>query len=178
MGALNAFIFYLLLIGVTLLIAKKKTWKKTLDFLGLTTKKIVVSQILLESITLVFLLFITLALEATVLGLVGANDSQKVEVVISNLSIFSILIAATIGPFAEELFFRGFLQKYAGVVLTALIFAVLHFSFFSIAEITGAFTAGIILGYWVKYKKSSLWPVILAHAVYNLISVLIVLVVK
>ena len=102
------------------------------------------------------------------------DDSQKVAATISTLSIASIIIASTLGPFAEELFFRGFLQKHAGVIITSVLFALLHYSFGSITEIIGAFTASMILGYWVKHRNSSLWPVIIAHAGYNMLRVLLV----
>ncbi len=178
MSALNSFIFYLFLLGVTFLIAKQKTWKKTSEYLGLIPKKFVLSRTIVDSLTLFAILFLTLSAEALILSLAGLDDSQKVELVISNLSIFAVIVAATIGPLAEEVFFRGFLQKHAGVVITAIIFAVLHISFGSLTELVGAFTAGIILGYWIKYRSNSLWPAILAHAAYNTLSLFLVLVVK
>ncbi|MDP3741684.1 MAG: CPBP family intramembrane metalloprotease, partial [Candidatus Micrarchaeota archaeon] len=92
------------------------------------------------------------------------------------LPLLAIIVAATLGPFAEEVFFRGFLQKYLGVFITAVIFAVLHYGFGSVTEIIGAFTAGLILGYWVKYRNTNLWPAIIAHALYNLLSILLVVV--
>ncbi len=178
MAVLEALLFYFLLIVATLLIAKRKTWIQTLNYLGLQTKKPNVMQIMRNAAILVFIIFISLTVLSIILSLVIVDDSQKVSAIISTLSLPAILVAVTIGPFAEELFFRGWLQKNIGVVLSALIFAGLHFSFGSIAEIFGALVAGLVIGYWVKYRDSNLWPAIIAHAVYNAISILLVLVIK
>jgi membrane protease YdiL (CAAX protease family) len=88
------------------------------------------------------------------------------------IMISTVLIA----PPAEELFFRGYaltvLEKkwgpVAGVVLSAVIFAVAHqsvYQFFAILP------AGIILG--LTFRKWGIMPCIVAHAVNNLLAVVL-----
>lgn len=177
-AATSSVIFYALLVGVTLLLSGKRTLSQTFSHLGVEVKKVNLKKTLLDAGLLFVAVVVVLTLESMLLAAFEFDDSQKVEVVISSLSLASIVIAATLGPFAEELFFRGFLQKHAGVVIASVLFAVLHYSFGSVTEIIGALTAGLILGYWVKYRNSSLWPAIIAHAGYNVVSIALVLVVK
>ncbi len=169
MAAFETFVFYTFLLVVTLAAAKKKNWEKTIAFLGLG--KAPWKKTLLDSFSLFVVIFALLSALALILAFVGLDDSNKVSLVVSSLSTPAIIVAVTLGPFAEEVFFRGFLQKYAGVVVTALLFALLHYSFGSATEMIGAFIAGIVLGYWVNYRNPSLWPVVLAHAGYNAASI-------
>lgn len=180
MAAFDTLIFYVFLAVFTFVItsytvkkkAKAEKLRQVLNFLGL--KPFSVKNVVADSIILLVLILVALSVEALLLSFVSLDDSQKVEMVISSLSLPAIIVAATLGPFAEELFFRGFLQKYAGVIITSALFALLHYSFGSLTEVIGAFTAGLILGYWVKYRNASLWPAIIAHAGYNLVSIMLV----
>src|SRR3989344_4654013 len=115
MASLDVLIFYVFLSVVTLVIARKKTLKQTLSFLGLTTKKFSWKELILASFVLFFIVTALLLVQSIILSALRVDDSEKVAVVISGLSLPAIIIATTIGPFAEELFFRGFLQKYSGV---------------------------------------------------------------
>ena len=85
--------------------------------------------------------------------------------------VYSTPFFLTLGPVAEELFFRGFLQKRIGVFLTSIVFALLHTGYGSIAEVLGAFIASMVLGWWVK-KHDDVAPTIIAHAFYNMLSIL------
>ncbi len=191
---IGTLLFYVLLVVFTLIVAKvlpfpksakskasiktvrKHKWIEVFDFLGLTYKNGQWKQILLDSFALFFIIIFVLTLESIVLAAFNFDDSSKVAVVISQFSLLTIIVSATIGPFAEEVFFRGFLQKYLGVFITGVIFAALHYGFGSVTEIIGAFTAGMIFGYWIKYRNSNLWPAIIAHSFYNLVSILLVVV--
>jgi membrane protease YdiL (CAAX protease family) len=91
---------------------------------------------------------------------------------------FPMAVVATVvmAPLTEELFFRGlllfgFLPRYGvprGIFLSALIFAVAHFT---PNQLTTALLAGILLG-WLFARTGSLWPPILAHAFVNGLSVI------
>jgi hypothetical protein len=86
------------------------------------------------------------------------------------------LTAAVLIPLGEELLFRGlllrgFLLRYGprnALVLTALLFAVVHLNPWSLPSI---FLAGLLLG-WLVLRTGSLWCAWLAHGVYNLTAVL------
>ena len=90
--------------------------------------------------------------------------------------IFTVLALAVITPIAEEVFFRGFLQKgmgnswgaAPGIILSAVVFAALHFQ---PAVVVPVFVTGLLLGalYW---QTGSLWPGILVHGAQNLVAIL------
>ena len=83
----------------------------------------------------------------------------------------SIILACTIGPVIEEIFFRGFcyttLKKHVGVtasmVLTSAFFAFVHYSPFAFIPI---FVLGLVLAYLYE-KRGSLIPSITLHIVHN-----------
>jgi membrane protease YdiL (CAAX protease family) len=87
------------------------------------------------------------------------------------LIYFSLILACTIGPFIEEVFFRGFcytaLRKHIGVrgaiLVTAVFFAFIHYSSFAFIPI---FVLGVILAYLYE-KRGSLVPSITLHIVHN-----------
>jgi hypothetical protein len=88
------------------------------------------------------------------------------------ITISTVLIA----PPAEELFFRGYAlvvleRKWgaaAGVLLSAVLFAAAHGSVFQFIVIL---PVGIVLG--LAYRKWGIMPCMMAHAVNNLVAVLL-----
>jgi CAAX protease family protein len=86
------------------------------------------------------------------------------------------LVAATIVPFAEELFFRGlgvrvlrFLGSVSAIAVTSLAFALGH-------AVLGALPPLLFFGAalaWVRLRSDSVWPGIIAHGFYNGFAVLI-----
>jgi membrane protease YdiL (CAAX protease family) len=79
-------------------------------------------------------------------------------------------LAATLVPFAEELFFRGLgiraLLRFGGLAaisVTALAFGLGHGIAVALPVLV-AFGAG--LG-WVRLRSGSLWPGVIAHGLYN-----------
>lgn len=89
--------------------------------------------------------------------------------------LVSFIAAGVIGPFLEEVLFRGlilrgFLARYntkRAIVLSSLLFAVFHLNIY---QLLPAFILGIFLS-WVFIKLNSLWPCIFFHAFYNSIFV-------
>lgn len=88
----------------------------------------------------------------------------------------AIVVASVIAPFAEEIFFRGFMYAglrdrwglAAGVAVSALVFSLFHMSLSTLIPIAGMGAVFALL-----YERSdSLWPCIALHAVVNLIGVL------
>lgn len=81
-----------------------------------------------------------------------------------------------ITPFGEELLFRGFIQRIfqrnmrgpVAVLLAALVFGLVHFELAIIPAIT---VLGLLFGY-ILYRTDNLLYPVLAHALYNLVSLL------
>ena len=94
-------------------------------------------------------------------------------------AVFSIFALAIWTPVAEEIFFRGFVQRglvnrwgpIPGLLVSAAVFATLHFS---PAVLLPIFVTGLLLGglYW---RTGSLWPGIAVHAGQNFVAVLTIL---
>lgn len=96
------------------------------------------------------------------------------------LAIFGVM-AITVAPLFEELFFRGFIQPLlsrtfgmvAGVVLTAVLFGALHGPEYSWAwqYALAVSIAGAIFG-WVRARTQSIVPSTIMHGAYNLVFII------
>ncbi len=80
---------------------------------------------------------------------------------------------ALLTSFGEELLFRGALQPFAGLVLTSLLFGLLHMGQKGLVSAWSvwALIAGLLLG-WLAEETGSLWPPIIAHFGVNTVSIL------
>lgn len=87
--------------------------------------------------------------------------------------VLSILYLGIFAPVCEELVFRGlmltslkgYLPKWAGIIVCALCFGVVHYP--SPMAMVVTFVLGIMLG-WIFYRTGSLIPCILVHMLFNL----------
>lgn len=94
----------------------------------------------------------------------------------SALMLVSVLALGVWVPFAEEVFFRGFLFAglaaryglYVGVAVSAFLFAVVHFS---LATIIPIFVTGILFGL-VYHVTRSIWIPVAAHSAQNILALL------
>ena len=85
--------------------------------------------------------------------------------------LISAGVLVIIGPFAEELFFRGFILAamiksigiIPGITVTSLVFAISHGE---VAIIVPVFASGVILSL-LYIKTGSLWPPLAAHSAQN-----------
>jgi CAAX protease family protein len=80
------------------------------------------------------------------------------------------IVASTVVPFAEELFFRGVgvrvwlpLGGVTAVVITALAFGLAHGI---LAALPILVPFALVLG-WVRWRSDSVWPGVIAHGFYN-----------
>ena len=96
---------------------------------------------------------------------------------------FALLAVAIIPSIIEEVYFRGTLQKivldstgkpYAAIILTAIFFSAIHFSFFGFLS---RMALGIVLGYVYHYSKT-IWLPILLHFLNNGIAVVVLYSIK
>ena len=94
-----------------------------------------------------------------------------------NSFLWAFIFIAIVAPIFEELAFRGYLfnqlMNFASprvtIIATALIFALVHFSFISVLWI---FPFGLVLGY-LRYKYRTLWLGMLVHFIHNLLVLLL-----
>lgn len=122
---------------------------------------------------------------SAVLYAAGLLDAEPVLDKLSSLPLPALIAAFTIAPLCEEMFFRGFLLRMlsesvfpklgslafaSSAALSSFIFAIMHFSYGSLAEIAVAFSIGLILCASIR-KWGSLVPAIVAHALFNFASV-------
>lgn len=83
----------------------------------------------------------------------------------------AVLTVVFIAPFVEELVFRGVFQEWMkeriapwlAITITSVLFACYHLSYW-------AFVLNLLLGLttgWLAEKRSTLWPAICLHSLYN-----------
>lgn len=114
--------------------------------------------------------------QAAVRFVKGATDSP--------LSlVFALLSILVLAPLVEEFLFRGILQNYfkrllgvkAAILLSALFFALFHFSFSqglgNVSLMVSLAILGLFLGF-IYEKQGSLWTSIALHITFNSISAL------
>ncbi|HPI74009.1 MAG TPA: type II CAAX endopeptidase family protein [bacterium] len=83
----------------------------------------------------------------------------------------ALLAGGILGPFLEEMLFRGlvlrgFLHRYSpwqAIVLSSLLFGILHLN---IWQFVSAFVLGLVLG-WMYMRTRSLWPCFILHSLHN-----------
>ena len=128
--------------------------------------------------------------------LAGALDTENVYNRVILLPVPALILAFTLAPLGEELFFRGFLfrkisemfggktanapgrnRRFSkimpwaiGALASSALFALMHAAYGSYAELAVAFAVGLALCIGVK-KTNSLVPAVLAHAAFNFVSI-------
>jgi uncharacterized protein len=85
-------------------------------------------------------------------------------------------VLVLLGPFAEELFFRGLgvrvlmvFGAMAAVLFTGIVFGLVH-------GILGALPPLVLFGIglaWVRFRSASVWPGFIGHALYNGLGILL-----
>ena len=110
------------------------------------------------------------------LGLDFLLPSQDIDEILGSgaLRALNFAMVGSVAPFAEELFFRGFLMAALirlmgaarGMLLSAAIFAVVHID---IGAMIPIFVTGALLG-WLYIRSGSIWPPTLAHAAQNILA--------
>lgn len=92
--------------------------------------------------------------------------------------LINIVLLGLIAPICEEVFYRAgvtqlllrtFPNKFAALVLSGLIFSIMHFEFNGFLL---RFMMGLGLA-WVFYKTGTIWAGLILHATYNVLGVLL-----
>jgi membrane protease YdiL (CAAX protease family) len=149
-----------------------KSKKAISERIGLGAKKFSMKNILIG----VLIFIVILALEISI-GFI--SDATGVQINTNVISVFAgaplwfYIFSCLIAPINEEVFFRGLAVPRVGIIISAIIFGLLHSSYDSTfgVEMIAAAIFGIIAGY--SYKKTgSLYPSIVAHMLVNTFTIL------
>ncbi|MCX6775826.1 MAG: type II CAAX endopeptidase family protein [Candidatus Micrarchaeota archaeon] len=150
---------------------KRASLGKTLNSFGIKRDKLW-WNVAFGLLATAFILYPLTGLEKVTIVYLGFDTPDVVADVIKSLPLYMAIFTFTFTPFAEEIFFRGFLLDRIGIVLSSLLFAMAHFTYGSVAEFAVAFTAGLAFAV-MKRRSGSLVPAITAHALFNFVTVLI-----
>ncbi len=165
--------FYIIIVGCVFHFAIFKKSNSIKDFLGIKSIPIMIRD--------GFLIFIVMILATSIIDIFFERFANiKISDVYNNIDKNLLIAIAFIGvffaPFAEEVFFRGFLQpvfvqKFGtnlGIILVALSFSLLHVLYVdNISALFSIISVGLILSF-AKEKAGSLLPCMLAHFLNNL----------
>ena len=155
----------------------KEEIKKLLTFENnINTWKLIGWVILLD-------IFVVLPLHAafTLLVFPDAEQQEVINLFKESSGISLIILALTVSiftPFAEEFLFRGFilgmlLKRYSpvvSIVISSFIFSIAH----EPIAMALAFGGGCLYG-WIRVKTGSIYPSMIAHALWNSFITLVVI---
>lgn len=104
------------------------------------------------------------------LKLVPSMDSiydPNVRLVADTFSLSFMIVYFLANGFVEELLFRGALQQWLGLLPTAIIFTLVHVSYYKKPlMLLEVFALGLFIGFLYQASRS-LWLCTIAHAFYN-----------
>lgn len=125
-------------------------------------------------VSAVFVIAATYVLNVVIEQIGVPNTLEETFIAMSN-NPFGFLSIALLAPILEELLFRGAIENrllqqwknpWAGIVVSSLIFGVIHMN---PAQIPFAFLIGLMFG-WLYYRTGSLLPGIIGHVLNNSIA--------
>ena len=174
--AIGGAVFYGLMIGVSFLIAR--AYPRARDALGFRRFRLRWLWISLGVVVLA-----TIVAVAVEPFLHGGEDqglaADRWEPEHAGVFAVNVVVLVLLGPFAEELFFRGLgvrvLMLYGGLVailVTGVIFGLVH-------GLLGALPPLVLFGIglaWVRLRSASVWPAFIGHAAYNGLGVLVLVI--
>ena len=174
--AIGGVIFYGLMIGVSFAVAG--AYPSRVDALGF--RRFRLRWVWISLAIVVATTIVAVAVEPILHGGedqgLGADRWQPEH---AGAFVANALVLVLLGPFAEELFFRGLgvrvLMLYGGLVailVTGVIFGLVH-------GVLGALPPLVLFGIglaWVRLRSASVWPVFIGHATYNGLGILVLVI--
>lgn len=159
---------------VSYLLIKGKTLSQVIKSLGLSRDKLNLKA-LFTGVKLFFVIFALEIITTLISIYTNIQLPTNVGMVLGTAPIYFLVFAVVLAPLNEEIFFRAFLVPRLGIVISALIFAVLHSGYSSVSEFGAALIFGLAAGYYYK-KYGSLYATILAHVTVNFLAIMALLV--
>lgn len=96
------------------------------------------------------------------------GSNPQVELILRNLTWPLAIFIALAAGIGEEVFFRGAVQRWIGVWPQAVLFGLVHAGGGQPLQVLVTFAIGLLFGFLVR-RGVSLWTVIVAHAVYDMV---------
>jgi membrane protease YdiL (CAAX protease family) len=141
-----------------------KTFREMLSEIGIGKEDIVINAAWgVAGFAAVALLANGLIYATNVLGI---GDAGKTYDKLSSMPFLFLIVAVTLAPVAEEVFFRGFLFRKYGYLASSAVFAGAHWFYGSWVQIATAFALGLAFCALFAIRKS-LVPPMIAHVLYN-----------
>jgi len=171
---INQVIFSSIIFSLIVIIINREKLTKDGWFTSFTTKELLRTlELCLASVILVNF-FLAYIFPDFINNYMPEVIKQSFESIAKSNPFTVLLTVGILAPFAEEILFRGAIynlikdkfNKYAAVIVSAILFAVIHMNIYqaSYALVIGLFMGIIIL------KTGSLWLTIIFHIVYNTLS--------
>ena len=154
----------------------RKEWKQENFWRGSRLSGVTV--ILCVALSFAIYFFITGFTEITHLTEIFTDHDELMEVILGHNILFEILAIGLVGPFVEEIIFRGIILRRflktsmkipLAICLQALLFGVIHMN---VLQGLYAFLIGVVFGL-VYVWCDSIWLPVIMHSAFNLISVIL-----
>lgn len=133
-------------------------------------------DILFESIVAILFALLIISINICLSKYLPKNwldDGGINEKLFANTPVWHIAIISIVVSFTEELLFRLFLQSFFGIIITSIIFTLIHFRYFNkIILISFTFLTSIFLGCIVLYV--SWFAAFFAHALIDFVLGLVI----
>ena len=170
-GSSIALSLFFPLIAFSYLLWRGRTLRQIIASIGLSRSALTARNIGIGFALFAAILVVELALSAFSIA-TGISLPTNTAQVFAGMPVYFLAFAMLVAPLDEEVLFRGFLVPRIGIVLSALLFALLHLlSYLSISEFIAAFAFGLLAGYAFR-RTGSLYPSIAAHMLINIVGVL------
>ena len=124
------------------------------------------------ALTIVFLAIVGIVLQNAKLL---PNDLKPSPLIpwMAALSVWKKMLVVCAAMTVEEFFFRGFLQKRFGLVVSTILFALAHAGYGQPLLMVGVTVVSIVIGV-TFYRTKNLWPCIIAHGVFDAIQLFVI----
>ncbi|MBR9707288.1 MAG: CPBP family intramembrane metalloprotease [Candidatus Diapherotrites archaeon] len=120
-------------------------------------------------LALVFLVFVP----GNLIDAFFNGDSSYVVETVKAQPFYIIALILIVQVPVEELFFRGFLVNRVGILPSALVFGLAHFSYGSMSEVILAGLAGVVLGI-IFSKRKNIFASIISHELLNVMTLVMI----
>lgn len=135
----------------------------------------------------VFLFAVTGLLGTLISSILGTPSPQSFAMAVTGADsiwkyVLLFMLGGLLAPFQEEVIFRGLIYpplrddygKWKGILLTGTFFAAMHFDTMRFIPLLAG---GIVLT-WLYEQTDSLWTSIIAHATWNMLMIVLIIVQK